>query len=130
VIRAYFDGHTATGVEVKTPEELADVLAKVEAAGPWQAAHLIVGDPPGNVLTVGLNGDRGVIRFATSRTEVFSKNATPFPLAEDEEVLYQVGTAEVFFPDDAEVSRDKVYATAREFLESGGEQPSNLAALA
>lgn len=126
MIRAYFDGHTATGVEVKTPEELTDVLAKVEAAGDGQAAHLIVGPPPGNVLTVGLDGERGVIRFATSRTEVFSKNADPYPLPDDEEVLYQVGTAEVFFPDDAEVPRDTVLATAREFLESGGAQPASL----
>jgi hypothetical protein len=126
VIRAYFDGHTATGVEVKTPEELADVLAKVEAAGPGQAAHLIVGDPPGNVLTVGLDGERGVVRFATSRTEVFSKNADPYPLPEGDEVFYQVGTAEVFCPDDAEVPRDVVLKAAREFLGSGGEQPSGL----
>lgn len=126
MIRAYFDGHTATGVEVKTPEQLDDVLAKVEAAGPWQAAHLIAGDPPGNVLTIGLNEDRGVVRFATSRTEVFSKNPDPYPLPEGDEVFYQVGTAEVFCPDDAEVPRDAVLKAAREFLESGGEQPSDL----
>lgn len=126
MIRAYFDGHTATGVEVKTPEELADVLAKVEAAGAWQAAHLIVGDPPGNVLTIGLNDDRGAIRFATSTTEVFSKNATPYPLPDGEEVLYQLGTAEVFYPDDAEVPRDLVLNAAQDFLKSGGARPPGL----
>ncbi|MEW2504435.1 hypothetical protein AB0878_28620 [Amycolatopsis sp. NPDC047767] len=59
----------------------------------------------GAALTVGRDGDRGVIRFATGDAEVFSKNAMPYPLPDDEELLYLAGTAEVFYPDNAEVPR-------------------------
>lgn len=123
MIRAYFEGHAADGVPVATAEELADVLARVEAAGPTQSAHLMVGDPPSRVLTVGLNGDRGVVRYATDGGEAFSKNPTPYAVPEQGEVLYWLDTAELFFPDDAEVPRADVIEIARQFLTSGGARP-------
>ncbi|MFF4599362.1 Imm1 family immunity protein [Amycolatopsis sp. NPDC001319] len=67
----------------------------------------------GAALTVGLDGDRGVIRFATGDAEVFSKNAMAYPLPDDEELLYLAGTAEVFYPDNAEVPRKLVLQAAR-----------------
>ncbi len=123
---AYFDGHTHTGIEVRTPEELAAVLERVEAAGAWQAVQLVVDDPVETALTVGLHEDRGAVLFATNTGQTFSKNHTPYVVPEGEEVLYQIGTAEVFYPDDAEIPRDAVMRAVNEYFDSNGQCPAIL----
>lgn len=126
MIEAWYQGHTEIPVTVTIPGELDAVLDAVVAAGALQMAQLITdGDIDKPHLFVGLNGDRGTLRYAGAGLSVsYSKNTgTPFELPEWDEVIYYFGRADFEYPDDAEIPADEVRKAAHEFLRTGGARP-------
>jgi hypothetical protein len=130
VIRAQLEGHIHAEdfLPVASPADLDALLDRVDAAGPLQLTRLIIdGDPEKGFLTVGLNKDRGFLRhYKPGEPVTYSRNPDPYPLPDYDEVIYYIGTAEEFAPDDAEIPVAAVRAGAHEFLKSGGERPAGM----
>lgn len=125
MIKASYTGHTDTPVTVTTAAELDAVLDEVAAAGPLQIAHLIAGgDIRKPDLYVGLNNDRGTLRYWSDDAGVlYSQNTgTPFPLPEWGEIIYYIERADFEYPDDSEIPVDTVRAAAHDFLATNGAQ--------
>jgi immunity protein Imm1 of predicted polymorphic toxin system len=126
MIQAWYEGHTEAPVTVTTAAELDAVLDDVAAAGAMQIAQLITdGDITRPHLFVGLNGDRGTLRYAGPGVGVWysRKPGEPFPLPPWGEVIYYFARADFEYPDDAEIPAGDVREAAHAFLSSGGERP-------
>lgn len=129
MIEAWYRGHTDTSVTVSVAGELDGVLDAVVAAGALQMVQLITdGDIGKPHLFVGLNGDRGTLRYAGAGLPVsYSKNTgTRFELPEWGEVIYYFDRADFEYPDDAEIPADQVRKAAHEFLTTGGARPAGI----
>ncbi|MFD8496236.1 Imm1 family immunity protein [Amycolatopsis sp. NPDC059657] len=129
MIEAWYEGHTDKPVIVTTGEDLERVLDDVVAAGALQMAQLITdGDTNKPHLFVGLNGDRGTLRYAAPDVPTsYSKNTgTPFPLPEWEDITYYFGRADFEYPDDAEIPVTVVREAAHEFLTTAGQRPTGV----
>ncbi|WET81639.1 Imm1 family immunity protein [Amycolatopsis sp. QT-25] len=126
MIEAWYDNHIDTPVTVTTAAELDAVLDEVAAGGPLQMAQLITdGDIGKPHLFVGLNDDRGTLRYSSDDAGIlYSQNTgTPFPLPEWGEVIYYFESADFQYPNDSEIPVSKVRAAAHDFLTTGGVQP-------
>jgi hypothetical protein len=126
LLEAWYHNHTETPVAVTTAAELDAVLDEVAAAGPLQTALLITdGDVDKPDLYVGLNGDRGILRYSSHDAGVlYSRNTgVPFALPGWGEVIYYLDRADFEYPDDSEIPVDEVRQAAHDFLTSGGACP-------
>ncbi|MFE0020493.1 Imm1 family immunity protein [Amycolatopsis sp. NPDC059021] len=123
-LSAWYEGHTDAPVIVATPAELDALLDDVAALdGPQLVQLLQDGDMAKPDLSVGFDGDRGVLRYAGKAEEFYSKGGT-FPLPEYGEVMYYFATGEFEYPDDAEIPAADARKAAHEYLASGGERPT------
>lgn len=128
-LEASYDNHIETPVVVTTAAELDAVLDEVAAAGPLQMVHLLTdGDIHTPDLYVGLNGDRGTLRYSSHDTGVlYSRNTgVPFALPAWGEVIYYVERADFEYPDDSEIPVGEVRQAAHDFLASGGACPERV----
>ncbi|GAA4527560.1 Imm1 family immunity protein [Amycolatopsis samaneae] len=130
MIQAWYEGHTETPVTVTTGAELDAVLDDVVKAGaPQLVQFLTEGDVRKPHMDVGLNGERGTLRYAGEGlpSVSYSKNTgTPYPLPEGDEVIYYLDRADFYYPDDAEIPATDARAAAHEFLASAGARPTNV----
>jgi hypothetical protein len=130
VLHAWYDEKSDDPAVVTTAEELDAVLDAVAALdGPTLVQLFSGGDDAEVDLTVGLHGDRGVLRFASNDAEdaFYSRNSTePFPLPAWGVVRYYYMSNDADYPDDAELPAEMVRAAAHEFARTAGQRPSNL----
>uniref|UniRef100_UPI003F49108D Imm1 family immunity protein n=1 Tax=Amycolatopsis sp. CA-096443 TaxID=3239919 RepID=UPI003F49108D len=127
MIQAWYDRNGAT--TVTTAADLDRVLDAVAAMdGPTLAELYTDGDPDKSWLEVGIDGDRGSLRYVgdDAPNGAHSKGGA-FPLPPGGEVLYYYMNNPREYPDDAEIPAEVVRSAAREFLESGGLRPSRVA---
>jgi hypothetical protein len=101
-----------TAVREKYPAGSAVLLTVVLQDDPW-----------GPELTVGLDGDNGVLRYAGDDhpAGVYSRNSTP---TNQHPVVYYFVTADSEFPPDAEVALTTVEAAMIEYMTTAGKRPT------
>jgi immunity protein Imm1 of predicted polymorphic toxin system len=118
------------GTIVETPAELDAVLDAVAALdGPALVQFYDADEPKRVKFTVGLSGDRGVLRYAgLDDMGGSTSRATKQRFAAPERgVLYYCMSADTEFPDDAEIPAADVREAAQEFLRIGGTRPTGVA---
>jgi hypothetical protein len=127
-LNVYYEAeHADRPVVVDEPGQVRSLLADVRRRYPQGSAVLItvvLGDDPwGPELSIGLDGGRGVVRYAghDHPAGVYSRNPTP---SNTEPVIYYYVTADTEFPPDAEVPTATVEAAMTEFLTTGGKLPT------
>ncbi|MEJ3658583.1 Imm1 family immunity protein [Actinomycetes bacterium KLBMP 9759] len=129
LLAAWYDNHTEAPITVTTAAELDVVLEEVATAGPLQMAQLITnGDIHEPHLFVGLNGDRGTLRYSSNDAGIlYSRNTgVPFALPDWGAVIYYFERADFQYPDDSEIPVDEVRQAAHDFLASGGARPGGV----
>ncbi len=116
----YEKRHTADPVVVTTPDEVRDLFAEVRAKYSAGTALLMTvvpaDDPWASELTVGIDGDKGVLRYAGEDSPpagCFSKSATP---SNAEPVVYYLVTADSEFPPHAELPVTDLEAAVIDYL--------------
>lgn len=123
----YEEEHTDNPVTVTTPDEVGTLLATVGEKYPEGTAVLLTAvvsdDPWGQELSVGIDGNKGVLRYSGGDhfDGVYSKSAIP---SNAEPVTYYYVTADTEFPPNSEVPLATVHAAVVEYLTTGGQQPT------
>lgn len=119
----YEKQHTADPVVVTTPGEVGDLFAEVGAKYSAGTALLMTvvpaDDPWASELTVGIDGNKGVLRYAGEDgppAGCFSKSAT---LSNPEPVVYYFVTADSEFPPHAELPVTELEAAVVDYLTTG-----------
>ena len=129
MIEAWYDRNVDRVTTVTTPVGLDRVLDALAAMdGPTLAELYTDGDPDKSWLEVGLDGDRGSLRYVgdDAPNGAYSKGGT-FPLPPGGEVLYYYMNNPREYPADAEIPAEAARKAAHEFLASGGARPSRVA---
>lgn len=129
MLHAWYDERSEEPAVVTTAAELDAVLDEVAALdGPTLVQLFPGGDATGPDLTVGLHGDRGVLRYASedSPNAFYSANPSPFPLPEWGAVRYYYMSSDSDYPDEAELPEKVVREAAHQFAASGGERPTGI----
>ena len=127
-LNAYYTAeHADNPVVVDSTEDVAALLAGVTREYPDGAAVLITitvaDDPWGQELSVGVDGDKGVLRYS-GRSDFhgcYSKSAEP---SNADPVIYYYVTADTEFPPNSELPARALYAAVSEYLETGGQRPT------
>ncbi|MFC6091641.1 Imm1 family immunity protein [Saccharothrix lopnurensis] len=119
----YEKQHTADPVVVTTPEDIRDLFAAVRAKYPAGTALLMTVVPAdypwASELTVGIDGDKGVLRYAgqdSPPTGCFSKSAEP---SNTEPVIYYFVTADNEFPPCAEIPVTDLETALIDYMTTG-----------
>lgn len=113
---------------VQTSAELEALLERARGVDyPILLEILDAASPNRVILNVGLNGDQGVLRYAGGehRRGVYSRNPESEP-SQAEVVLYYYMNSDNEFPASAQVPTDVVLRACVEFMETGGELPSQV----
>lgn len=122
----YARGHGEHPVTVTTADEVDALIDRVRAESPVAAPILmeihIAGDPYAQGLDVGINGDRGVLRYSGHEWPegVFSVGGDQ---TREAPLLYFYMDADTEFPATAEVPLATVRQAVRDFLATGGALP-------
>ncbi|WP_424188299.1 Imm1 family immunity protein [Actinokineospora sp. G85] len=126
----YAAEHADDPVTVSTPEEVRALLDRVRgahAAGSAVLLTVIVADDPWkSELCVGVDGDKGVLRFAgedTPPTGLYSRSPVPSNV---EPVIYYYVRADTDFPPHSEVPAAVVEAALIDYLVTSGERPTSV----
>jgi hypothetical protein len=125
----YARGHGEDPVTITTGDEVDALIDRVRAQSPAKAPILmevhIAGDPYAQGLDVGINGDRGVLRYGGREWPegVFSFGGDQ---ADETPLLYFYMDADTEFPRTAEVPLAVVRQAVRDFLATGGALPSGV----
>ena len=126
----YARGHGDDPVTVTTVDGIDALIDQVRAESPEGAPILmevhISGDPYGQGLDVGVNGDRGVLRYSGREWPegVYSTGAGP---AGGKPLQYFYMDTDTEFPSNAEVPLATVRQAVREFLATKGARPTSVA---
>jgi hypothetical protein len=127
LVAYYARGHGADPLTVATVDGVDELLARVRAESPERAPILmevhIAGDPYTQGLDVGVNGDRGVLRYSGRDWPegIYSRGRGT---AEGEPLRYFYMDTETEFPANAEITLDTIRQAIREFLTSDGARPN------
>ncbi|MFB9905614.1 Imm1 family immunity protein [Allokutzneria oryzae] len=125
----YARGHGDNPITVSTPDEVDALIDRVRAESPETAPILmevhISGDPYTQGLDVGINGDRGVLRYS-GRDWPEGVYSTGDGLAEGKPLAYFYMDTCTEFPPNAEVPVDTVRQAVRDFLATDGDRPSGI----
>jgi len=123
----YTTEHADDPVVVASADDVAGLLDAVREKYPDGAAVLITvlvaDDPWGQELSVGVDGDKGVLRYSGHGDfrGSYSKSVEP---SNAEPVIYYYVTADSEFPPNSEVPISTVQAAVVEYLATGGQRPS------
>ncbi|WP_447002387.1 Imm1 family immunity protein [Saccharothrix isguenensis] len=123
-LNAYYEKqHTSDPLVLGTVDQVRDLFVAVRAKYPPGSALLVTvvpaDDPWASELMVGINGDRGVLRYAGEDSPArgcYSKSATP---SNAEPVVYYFVTADSEFPPNAEIPVADVEAAMIDYLTTG-----------
>jgi hypothetical protein len=119
--------HAESPVVLASPDEIDKLFGELRESYPVGSAVLLTvvlaDDPWGPELTVGVDGDKGVLRYAgdSDPSGVYSRSPTPTNAGP---VVYYFVTADTEFPPNAEVPLPAVQAAMREYLSSVGQRPT------
>ena len=122
------DEGTDEATLVRTVAELDALLGRARDVDyPILLEVLDAASPNRVILNVGMNDDLGVLRYAGGehRRGVYSKNPEAGP-SQAEVVLYYYMNSDTEFPVSAQVPADVVLRACIEFMETGGELPTQL----
>lgn len=124
----YTAEHADSPVTVTTPDEVRALLDTVRDTYPAGNAVLLIvviaSDPWKSELSVGIDGDKGVLHYAGEDTPpngVNSKSPTP---TNADPVIYYYVTADTEFPPNAEIPWRTVADAVIEYLTTAGERPT------
>ncbi len=124
----YLVEHADNPVTVNTPDEVRTLLRAVRDAYPDGRPVLltvvVADDPWKSELSVGIDGDKGVLHYSGEGTPpngVYSENPTP---SNPSPVIYYYVSADTEFPANAEIPFSTVEAAVVEYLTTEGEQPA------
>lgn len=123
----YARGHGDAPVTVATTDDVDALLDRVRAESPEHAPILmevhISGDPYSQGLDVGVNGDRGVLRYSGRDWPegVYSTGDGP---AQGEPLRYFYMDTDTEFPPNSDVPLTTVRQAVREFLTTNGARPT------
>jgi hypothetical protein len=127
-LNIYYEAeHADSPVIVANPNEVRALFAAVRdkySAGSAVLLTIVLSDDPwGPELSGGINGDKGVLRYAAESYPegMYSKSATP---TNPEPVIYYYVTADTEFPANAEVSSPTVETAVTEYLTTAGKRPT------
>jgi hypothetical protein len=126
----YARGHGDDPVTVATVDGVDALIDQVRAESPEGAPILmevhISGDPYSQGLDVGVDGDRGVLRYSGREWPegVYSTGTGP---ADGEPLRYFYMDVDTEFPANADVPLATVRQAVREFLATNGARPTNVA---
>ncbi|WP_370948103.1 Imm1 family immunity protein [Amycolatopsis sp. cg5] len=124
-VTAYFTREAET---LNNPADADALLTRMEAAQgsgelPRMAELGLTSSTPWGVLEVGINGERGFVTHISPSGSVISSNGTDSP--EMVEYDHQEHVRDV--PASAEIPVGQVREAVRQFVESGGSRPDNIA---
>jgi hypothetical protein len=127
-LNVYYEAeHADSPVTVDSPDQVRPLLAAIREKYPAGSAVLLTivlrDDPWGPELSVGLDGDKGVLRYAGDDypAGVYSRNSTP---TNQHPVIYYYVTADSEFPRDAEVPLSTVEAAVAQYMATAGQRPT------
>lgn len=112
-------------VVLTTEQEVDEFLDRVrtEADPPQLMAYVsIQGDTYGQLLQIGVHGDRGWLGYGKGPDAWWSRGSD----ADGDVFYYFQRTQTVEVPASAEIPYDAVRAAVKEFLTTGGERPTNV----
>ncbi len=114
-------------IVLTTPDEVRALFATVRDKYPDESAVLLMiflaDDPWGSELAAGIDGDKGVLRYAGEDTPpdgLYSNNTSP---SNTDRVVYYYQTSDREFPTDSEVPITAVESAVIEYMTTG-QQPT------